>query len=141
LLNIDATKTKALKAIVKPDMAASLRRIFRWYSKTFSTPLHIVDDLPLEDILQAYFEDMYENMEAPLLEAEIATMSMSPAERKALGEEEEEEEEDFLDMIAQEIAKENTKLPDSIATKFDNANLEEAEPDFDPLGPTRRTPK
>jgi hypothetical protein len=39
-----------------------LRRIFRWYSKTFATPLHEVEELPLSDVLQHYWEEHYEDM-------------------------------------------------------------------------------
>lgn len=41
----------------------NLRTIFRWYSKTYCTPLHQVEDLPLEDVLQTYFETRFEEME------------------------------------------------------------------------------
>ena len=40
-----------------PSAEFSFRKLFRWYSKTFATPLHMVEKLPLYDILQAYYED------------------------------------------------------------------------------------
>lgn len=62
---IDGIKVRALLAVLRPDQEANLRHIFRWYSKTFSTPLHEVDDLPVEDILLHWFEVQYEDMEEP----------------------------------------------------------------------------
>ena len=54
----------ALKEVLsdKQSQDFQLRSIFRWYSKTFHTPLHIVEELPEFDILQAYFEDQYEQL-------------------------------------------------------------------------------
>ena len=40
----------------KPSTEFSFRKLFRWYSKEFTTPLHIVETLPLFDILQHYYE-------------------------------------------------------------------------------------
>lgn len=40
-----------------------MRRIFRWYSERFHTPLHLVEDIPLTDILQAFFEVQYEELD------------------------------------------------------------------------------
>lgn len=47
---------------VDPDY--ELRKIFRWYSKTFCTPLDRVEELPIVDILSAYFEETYEELAA-----------------------------------------------------------------------------
>lgn len=40
----------------KPSVEFSFRKLFRWYSKEFYTPLHIVETLPIFDILQHYYE-------------------------------------------------------------------------------------
>lgn len=58
----DSLKLLALGAVMKPDGEASYRSICRWYSTTFHTPLHTVEDLPEEEVLQAYFESTYEDM-------------------------------------------------------------------------------
>lgn len=64
----------ALKEVLAKDKASSdfdLRSIARWYSKTFATPLHLVYGLPTFDVLQAYYEDIYEDM-AKTEEGEIS---------------------------------------------------------------------
>lgn len=60
---IDAIQKSALWAVVSPDGDAVLRNLFRWYSKTFHTPLADVEDIPIEFILQHYFETQYEELE------------------------------------------------------------------------------
>ena len=50
---------------------AQWRIVARWYSKTFATPLHIVDNLPRLDIIQAFFEERYDNMDDGELHIEL----------------------------------------------------------------------
>jgi hypothetical protein len=38
------------------------RRVCRWYSKSFHTPLHEVEQLPWKNILLAYFEERFYEM-------------------------------------------------------------------------------
>lgn len=59
-----------------------LRTVFRWYSKTFSTPLHEVADLPLDDVLLHYWESQYEEMEADEREAVIKRLRETDEERR-----------------------------------------------------------
>lgn len=40
-----------------------LRRIMRDYSVWFHTPLHVVEELPVDDVLQAYWERHYEEID------------------------------------------------------------------------------
>jgi len=87
-----ALKLICLKSVLQPDGEYRIREIFRWYSKTFHTPLHEVGDLPLEDILIAYFESMYENMEEEMLE-EHKKMLLESDEQRLKRELEEESEE------------------------------------------------
>jgi hypothetical protein len=61
---VKAARLLALKSVLNPDEDYYLRRVFRWYSRTFHTPLHVVPDLPLEDILEAYYEHVYEEIVA-----------------------------------------------------------------------------
>jgi hypothetical protein len=58
-----------------------LRRIFRWYSKNFATPLHEVYELPLEDVLTHYWESQYEDMEADEREHVIKRLVETEEER------------------------------------------------------------
>ena len=39
-----------------------IRKIMRWYSEKYHTPLHVVDTLPRHDVLVAYFESTYESL-------------------------------------------------------------------------------
>jgi septal ring factor EnvC (AmiA/AmiB activator) len=61
---IRALRILALKEAVNKQQSNDyqLRSIFRWYSKTFHTPLHLVYNLPELDVLQAYYEDAYEHL-------------------------------------------------------------------------------
>lgn len=58
-----------------------MRRVFRWYSKAFSTPLHQVDDLPMVDVLRAYFEEKFEQMSDEDREAVRAILIETEEER------------------------------------------------------------
>lgn len=62
----------ALKNIlIEADEDYRWRQIARWYSKTFATPLHEVDDLPRIDVLQHYIEDKYEDIDEAALSHEV----------------------------------------------------------------------
>lgn len=61
---VRAIQIIALKEVLSKNQSAEfqLRSVSRWYSKTFHTPLHVVETLPEFDVLQAYFEDQYEDL-------------------------------------------------------------------------------
>lgn len=61
---VKAARLLALKAVLDPDEEYYVRRVFRWYSRNFHTPLHMVPDLPLEEVLEAYYENVYEEVVA-----------------------------------------------------------------------------
>lgn len=98
-----AIKLMAMKAVIEPDEAAVTRRIQRWYSKTFFTPLSEVEKIDFFEILTHYYEETYEaanssgsEQEGPvskvlLEEYEELTMTPEEAQEKAL----EKEREDF----------------------------------------------
>jgi len=82
-LNIfEIAQMQAMRAVVSPTDEDCLRRIFRYYSTTFNTPLHVVSNLPLEDVLLAYFESVYENMSEEDLEEKKEYLLMTEEERK-----------------------------------------------------------
>lgn len=54
------------------------RKIYRWFSEKFHTPLHLVDELPIDDILQHYYEANYEAMEEEDLQRELAVLTETP---------------------------------------------------------------
>lgn len=65
------------------DLDYSLRRIFRTYSKRFATPLHLVETLPLSDVLQHYFESEFEEMDEDELRKAIEQATLEPEDLKA----------------------------------------------------------
>jgi hypothetical protein len=83
----EAVKAKALRCVLRPDVEYMIRHIFRWYSRTFSTPLQEVYDLPLEEVLLHYYEVVFEDLDdherleaiGPILE----TKEQREAERRA----------------------------------------------------------
>lgn len=72
----------ALEAVLRPDWEATYRYISRWYSTTFHTPLHLVDDLPIAEVLQHYFEAAYERMDEAKLRDVAIEISESPEEKR-----------------------------------------------------------
>jgi hypothetical protein len=73
----------------KPTHDYSLRSIFRWYSEKFHTPLHLVEDLPVYDVMQHYYEWHAEQLvsatDAESVAAfhdELKELSMTEAELK-----------------------------------------------------------
>ena len=130
MLDIDSIKIRALRAVLKPDINSAMRRLFRWYSSTYSTPLHLVDRLPIEDILTAWFEEHFANLEGPLLDKEIHLMSLSAEERAA----EYDSEEAMADAFAAQIAAELANPAQKPAFPKEN-NLVDKLDDIDPLAP------
>ena len=59
---LEAIQLEALRAVMEEDAEYLVRRILRWYSSTYHTPLHTVEDLPLEYVLQQFFEVNIEGM-------------------------------------------------------------------------------
>lgn len=60
----EGVRIRALLAVMEPDDHALIRRICRWYSQEFSTPLRVVEDeLGLDHVLTHWFESEYEKMD------------------------------------------------------------------------------
>lgn len=78
-----ALRLAAMKSVVEPDLDAQLRHIYRWYSTHFHTPLHEVYDLCQEDILEAFYEVEYEDLNEDERDREIAELLESDEERRA----------------------------------------------------------
>lgn len=55
-----ALRIRALGNVLQPDNAFRIRRVFRWYSHRFHTPLHLVEELPTDAVLQTYYEWLYD---------------------------------------------------------------------------------
>lgn len=91
-----------------------LRHIFRWYSREFHTPLHLVEDLPLVDVLTHFYECQYEELKdeerlQQLYEEEALRLRETKAESAARAVREAEQEVEDMAFLkeAQEEAKRN----------------------------------
>lgn len=100
-MDLRALQTLAMNAVVQEDEEYNLRYIFRWYSQRFHTPLHVVQSLPLYDILQHYYEVDYEAMEPHERQAEIKRLLTTPDNLRRLR-----REEDAADADAVEFGRE-----------------------------------
>ena len=52
----------ALEAIEMQDSDSFYRKVCRWYSKTFYTPLTTVEDMPTDQVLLTYYEETLSEM-------------------------------------------------------------------------------
>jgi hypothetical protein len=144
----DSVQVTALAAVVKgTDPNYVLRRIFRWYSEKFHTPLHRVEDLPVHDVLQNYYEAQYEAMldanKFAELDEERRRLMMTDADwlaaRRAVDEEEADAAE-FAQVVAEEEAQAALPpappppeaLPPGVHINFEG--FDEPDLDQDPLG-------
>lgn len=60
---IEAIQILALLSVEAPDKEAHFRKICRWYSREFYTPLHVViNELPFEEVLQHYYEQTFSTL-------------------------------------------------------------------------------
>lgn len=102
----ESIQWKALKLIINPENEEFMNHVFRFYSKTFHTPLHIVRDLPLEDVLLAYYEELYVNMSEEEREETIHLLLLTPEER--ILENIVKKDEEFLDNLNKSIEESET---------------------------------
>ena len=95
---LDAVRIKAMRASIRPDEDAIIRRISRWYSREFHTPLHTLEELPLEFILLHYFEEIYEKLK-PEERHDLAIKIIETPEEKEIREaEDKKSEEELIEM-------------------------------------------
>jgi hypothetical protein len=103
-IRIIALRDVWLRHIDKADDADyNRRKIFRFYSSHFNTPLHVVETLPLLDVIRAYWEQNYEAMSEDDLEAVVRQAGMSDEDLKKLDDKDDASELD-LDVIAAAVA-------------------------------------
>jgi hypothetical protein len=115
---LKATRLLAMLSVDKKDPDYVYRFIMRWYSREFATPLHEVEELPVEDVLLHFFECRYEGMEDHDLDEEIEDLCMSDAQRVAKEEEKRvaaEADDAFEREIAAEAAAAEAKNPSTPA--------------------------
>lgn len=127
---IRAIKILALKAVKVPDYDAAYRKICRWYSREFSTPLEAVYDIPEETVLREFFEDYYESIykdkeRAPELDVIIQQLSKKEEEVDT----EAMEDEAWAQEMQREIDEERRQAGEKPQTKEQvNPNLKSEEP-------------
>jgi hypothetical protein len=78
---LKAIRICAVGAVKEKDSDYVMRYIFRWYSREFHTPLHVIDELPLEEVLTHFFECRFENMDDEEIEEAVAKLIETRAER------------------------------------------------------------
>lgn len=93
-----AIRIRAMKAVLDPDPQYTVRRVLRWYSKTFRTALADVEELPLEDVFQAYYEEMYEDMSPDHRDRERQELLITDEERSRMIAVEEAQEAELFEM-------------------------------------------
>lgn len=114
-------KILCLNSVLNPDEEYELRKIFRFYSNKFHTPLDKVADLPLEDVLVAYFESEIEEQKDEAREALIAQLLEKEEDRKAREMKEEREaveNYEFLKRVQNE--EKDKKSKDKLSKAADN---------------------
>jgi hypothetical protein len=110
----EAYQLLAARAILLPDREAWYRHVCRWYSKTFHTPLHEVQDLPTEFVLQNYYEGAIEEMDAEHRAEFLEDVTLTDEERKQRKVEEsqvEKVDEDFFEKLNAEVKADQMKGP------------------------------
>ena len=104
-------KVLAMHAVVESPLDYNLRYIFRWYSQTFNTPLTEVEELPLEDVLQHYWESQYEELEDEAQAEEITRLLMPEEKLKRLRREEDAEDAEAFEFGREAEAEAPTMAP------------------------------
>ena len=79
---LEAIQIQALLDVMEGDFLYHYRRICRWYSTTFHTPLAEVDSLPMEYVLQQFFESRFEDMPRAERRTLALKLTETPEERK-----------------------------------------------------------
>jgi hypothetical protein len=112
-----AIRIRAFRAVQAPDKDYLIRKVLRWFSKTFHTPIERVEELPLDDVMQAYYEDKYENMSPDELDAERQELITTDEQRYERILAEEANDAEMFEMArmiaAEEAAKKTSKVTDT----------------------------
>lgn len=121
MIDLQTIQRLALVAVETGNWDYTYRKICRWYSTTFSTPLHYVElDMLPEDVLQHYFEHTIEKLKekaddldakADVIEtwdkfrsAIIVGYQAAQDEEKAIEQEDDDWATDFAKILAKEEA-------------------------------------
>ncbi|MDE1868157.1 MAG: hypothetical protein KGI08_10675 [Thaumarchaeota archaeon] len=112
----EALEINAMKSVINPDEEAKIRQILRWYSKTFHTPLHECYDLPFDEILTHYYEEIFTDMEDVERNAKLERLSMTEEEWELYLKNKQSEEDEFI------------KAAEEEAEKIENKHLDKLQP-------------
>jgi hypothetical protein len=140
---LEEARLLAMRAVAKPDGEYYVRRLCRWYSQTYATPLHVVEtEIPIEDVFMHYFESKYERMEEEEREIEMDEILLTPAEReqrKVDAEAAKQADDDFLKEAIEEAEQAKAKNPE--LARMDKALTEDDKGMRMPLIPVMGTSK
>src|SRR5277367_2667201 len=100
---VEAARKIALVNVVNPSFDSFRRKISRWYSKQFSTPLkEVEEDLDFFDVLLNYFEDSFERLDDRERQEQLKLAIETSEERRKREIDEDLEEQEFLEMAIKE---------------------------------------
>lgn len=60
---VESIRLLAMQAVLDSDPDYQLRSVLRWYSREFHTPLSEVYDIPIDEVIEAFYECKYEDMD------------------------------------------------------------------------------
>lgn len=111
----DSIRVRALASVMAPDNSDFLQDVFEWYSTTYFTPLHTVQyDLSLDEVMCAYFKNIYKNMSAEDRHNTAIWLLETPEERESRTKEDLQDDEDFMrKAAASNIKKKPTKADEA----------------------------
>ena len=124
-----AIQLRALLCVTKEDPDYTLRRMLRWYSKTFHTSLSAVEDMPVEDVVQTYYEEHFAELDEEALEKVREDLLETDDEKKARLRAADEEEADGFEYakIVEEEEAVKAKLEETKKKKPEDGMLAEVE--------------
>jgi hypothetical protein len=77
-----ALRIIALRDVLDEPPEYHIRYVFRWFSRNFHVPLPQVAEIPLDEVLQAFYESRYEDMSDEEREAERLILIETEAGRE-----------------------------------------------------------
>jgi hypothetical protein len=116
----------ALKSVEKPTYEDFYRKVCRWYSTKFSTPLTEVEDMAEEHVLRHYFEDNYSALyESDESESKQAYERVRESIISDMYEQEEaaKEDDDWVEQMKREVQGEAKTFDDQQKQAMENPNL------------------
>lgn len=107
---VESARKLALLSVLRPSWDSFRRKICRWYSEKFHTPLkEVEEDLDFFDVLLHYFEYSFDQLEDKDRLEQLVLAIESPEERKRREVKEDLEEQEFLEQAIREEEEKNRK--------------------------------